>query len=146
MPAPSSDEAIRWEGVTTAATLWFVTVIGLCFGGGQYGLGFVATVLAVVIVAVLKKLEAWILPWRRGKIIVTLSIEDERAKVLDEILERERLLVLSRRIDRYLRSSSATLVYELRYSLADANAPSRVMASLSERPGVERVGWEDAIR
>src|SRR5262249_23206233 len=22
-------------GVTTAATLWFVTVIGLCFGGGQ---------------------------------------------------------------------------------------------------------------
>ena len=27
------------SGVTTAAMLWFVTVIGLCFGGGQYGLG-----------------------------------------------------------------------------------------------------------
>src|SRR6202453_2366908 len=26
-------------GVTTAATLWFVTVIGLCLGGGQIGLG-----------------------------------------------------------------------------------------------------------
>ena len=26
-------------GVTTAATLWFVTVMGLCFGGGQIGLG-----------------------------------------------------------------------------------------------------------
>src|ERR1700727_806205 len=23
------------DGVTTAATLWFVTMIGLCFGGGQ---------------------------------------------------------------------------------------------------------------
>lgn len=27
------------SGVTTAAMLWFVTVIGLCFGGGQYLLG-----------------------------------------------------------------------------------------------------------
>src|ERR1700744_4067055 len=26
-------------GVTTAATLWMVTVIGLCFGGGQFILG-----------------------------------------------------------------------------------------------------------
>ena len=26
-------------GVTTAATLWFVTVMGLCFGGGQIKLG-----------------------------------------------------------------------------------------------------------
>jgi putative Mg2+ transporter-C (MgtC) family protein len=28
-------------GVTTAATLWFVTVLGLCFGGGQILLGLV---------------------------------------------------------------------------------------------------------
>ena len=27
------------SGVTTAATLWLVTVIGLCFGGGQLWLG-----------------------------------------------------------------------------------------------------------
>ena len=26
-------------GITTAATLWFVTVLGLCFGGGQWVLG-----------------------------------------------------------------------------------------------------------
>src|SRR5262245_28607227 len=26
-------------GVTTAATLWLATVLGLCFGGGQYALG-----------------------------------------------------------------------------------------------------------
>lgn len=33
-------------GVTTAATLWFVTVIGLCFGGGQIILGLVSLGLA----------------------------------------------------------------------------------------------------
>ena len=30
-------------GVTTAATLWFVTVLGLCFGGGQLALGSIAS-------------------------------------------------------------------------------------------------------
>jgi putative Mg2+ transporter-C (MgtC) family protein len=29
-------------GVTTAATLWFTTVLGLCFGGGQLELGLIA--------------------------------------------------------------------------------------------------------
>src|ERR1700728_428149 len=32
-------------GVTTAATLWFTTVMGLCFGGGQIGLGVAALVV-----------------------------------------------------------------------------------------------------
>jgi putative Mg2+ transporter-C (MgtC) family protein len=34
-------------GVTTAAMLWFVTVIGLCFGGGQYRLGAAGTALGL---------------------------------------------------------------------------------------------------
>ena len=41
-------------GVTTAATLWLVTVIGLCLGGGQLALGIAATVLGVIILWVLK--------------------------------------------------------------------------------------------
>jgi putative Mg2+ transporter-C (MgtC) family protein len=38
-------------GVATAATLWFVTVIGLCFGGGQIGLGTAACVLALLVLS-----------------------------------------------------------------------------------------------
>jgi putative Mg2+ transporter-C (MgtC) family protein len=36
------------SGVTTAATLWIATVIGLSFGGGQLGLGVIATGLAIL--------------------------------------------------------------------------------------------------
>jgi putative Mg2+ transporter-C (MgtC) family protein len=32
-------------GVTTAATMWFATVVGLCMGGGQLILGSVSTVI-----------------------------------------------------------------------------------------------------
>jgi putative Mg2+ transporter-C (MgtC) family protein len=42
-------------GVTTAATLWVVTVIGLCLGAGQLALGVAATALTVV--------TLWILKW-----------------------------------------------------------------------------------
>src|SRR6202789_4378957 len=38
-------------GVTTAATLWFVTVIGLCFGGGQIALGISASALGILVIA-----------------------------------------------------------------------------------------------
>jgi putative Mg2+ transporter-C (MgtC) family protein len=55
-------------GVTTAATLWMVTVIGLCLGGGQLGLGVAATALTVI--------TLWILKW------VDLSIPREHRAVM----------------------------------------------------------------
>jgi putative Mg2+ transporter-C (MgtC) family protein len=45
------------QGLTTAATLWFVTVIGLCFGGGQIGLGVAGGLLGLLILRALKILE-----------------------------------------------------------------------------------------
>ena len=45
-------------GVTTAATLWLVTVIGLCVGGGQIALGMTATSLGL--------LALWVLKWIEG--------------------------------------------------------------------------------
>jgi putative Mg2+ transporter-C (MgtC) family protein len=41
-------------GVTTAATLWFVTVIGLCLGGGQIALGLAGLVLGLIVVSGLR--------------------------------------------------------------------------------------------
>ncbi len=45
------------QGLTTAATLWFVTMIGLCFGGGQIGLGVAGGLLALLILRALKMVE-----------------------------------------------------------------------------------------
>jgi putative Mg2+ transporter-C (MgtC) family protein len=51
-------------GVTTAATLWFTTVIGLCFGGGQIILGLVALGLGLVVLWLLKPVESG---WKQEK-------------------------------------------------------------------------------
>ena len=45
------------RGVTTAATLWFATVMGLCFGGGQIGLGLGTAGLGMIILIGLRQLE-----------------------------------------------------------------------------------------
>lgn len=44
-------------GVTTAATLWFVTIIGLCFGAGQIGLGAAGALLALCTLSGLNSLS-----------------------------------------------------------------------------------------
>jgi putative Mg2+ transporter-C (MgtC) family protein len=45
------------RGLTTAAGLWVVTAVGLAVGVGYYGLALLGTVLVVLIVAGLKRLE-----------------------------------------------------------------------------------------
>ncbi len=47
----------RVLGVTTAASLWFTTVMGLCFGGGQIGLGLASLGFALLILTIFKRFE-----------------------------------------------------------------------------------------
>jgi uncharacterized membrane protein YhiD involved in acid resistance len=61
-------------GVTTAATLWLVTVIGLCFGGGQLVLGAAATVLAVITLWVLKWVDVMIPREHRARLVVVADL------------------------------------------------------------------------
>ena len=44
-------------GITTAATLWFMTVVGLCLGGGQLALGIAAFAIGMVVLKTFKSLE-----------------------------------------------------------------------------------------
>jgi putative Mg2+ transporter-C (MgtC) family protein len=60
-------------GVTTAATLWLVTVIGLAFGGGQLGLGVAATALGMFVLSGLKWAELRIHQDRQAAL--TISVE-----------------------------------------------------------------------
>ena len=61
------------SGLTTAATLWFVTVLGLLFGGGQLKLGILSTTIALFILWVLKWLEQKISVQRSGTLYMELN-------------------------------------------------------------------------
>jgi putative Mg2+ transporter-C (MgtC) family protein len=60
-------------GVTTAATLWFVTVLGLCFGGGQLALGIAGAAIGFLVLAGLKHIELRLPELHRASLLLDLS-------------------------------------------------------------------------
>ena len=73
------------HGLTTAATLWFVTVLGLCFGGGQLVLGLAVLALGVLVLGGLKRLES---RWKQDR-HATLSLTvDASGPTEDELTTR----------------------------------------------------------
>lgn len=71
-------------GVTTAATLWYVTVIGLCLGGGQIELGVAATVLGLLVLWLLN----WIESQLRRESHASLRIEMDGASPSESQIRR----------------------------------------------------------
>ena len=74
-------------GVTTAATLWFVTVMGLCFGGGQIGLGLASFALGFAILAGLKKLEGEMPRQQSGTLKVNVSSDGPDQDEIEALLK-----------------------------------------------------------
>jgi putative Mg2+ transporter-C (MgtC) family protein len=66
-------------GVTTAATLWVVTVIGLCFGAGQLALATAATLLSVLAISGLRWVDTRI-P-RKPKAVLVVEAESTTASI-----------------------------------------------------------------
>jgi putative Mg2+ transporter-C (MgtC) family protein len=74
-------------GVTTAATLWFVTVMGLCFGGGQTGLGLASFALGFAILAGLKRIENEMPRRQSGTLKLTLSADGPDQPEIEALLK-----------------------------------------------------------
>jgi putative Mg2+ transporter-C (MgtC) family protein len=72
-------------GVTTAATLWIATVIGLCFGGGQLGLGIVATGLGILTLWGMEWIDVRI-PRLHHAILVVTTEPEAPTPGLDDLL------------------------------------------------------------
>ncbi len=117
-------------GVTTAATLWLVTVIGLCLGGGQLALGVIATILAVITLWVLRWVDRIIPREHRARLIVT---SDPSWNALEDI---PRLLHDMKCHARFQEqrlndaSQKADYTFELLWRQPEDRAPSRDMLAL----------------
>jgi putative Mg2+ transporter-C (MgtC) family protein len=59
-------------GVTTAATLWVMTAIGLCIGGGQLVIGCAGTIAAFVVLAPFKLLDERVPSQQKARLVVEI--------------------------------------------------------------------------
>lgn len=75
-------------GVTTAATMWFVSVLGLLFGGGQLRLGCAAAVLAMLILWGLKQVEAFMPRVQQGNLCMRLDANSPSEEELRKLVKQ----------------------------------------------------------
>jgi putative Mg2+ transporter-C (MgtC) family protein len=131
-------------GVTTAATMWFVTMLGLCFGAGHEALGLAGLAIAAAVLWVLKWCEKAIS--REHSATLTAWVQDDASGGPEDEL-RARLIS-----DGYVIVAS-TMTYEdaghrrcvklllrrLARDAEDAERPPALLRAFAERADVKRI-------
>lgn len=129
------------HGITTAATLWFVTVIGICFGGGELALGSVALVLGFLVLWGLKRIERKTLEKHTGTL--TLIAKGEREEELLTSLAASGYAVRTVTATFVNRTERRKLTYQIRWRGGPSpDETPDFVRRLAERPGIERVSWK----
>jgi len=129
-------------GVTTAATLWIVTVLGLAFGSGLYWLGLLGTGIAMVTLLGLPELEKHIPVDWFSRLSVTMELD-----ALSEEQLRERLKTLGLKVKRMeleydLVARQKTILCDVRLRKKSARElGAKAVADLRQCPGVLQIRW-----
>lgn len=130
-------------GVATAATLWFMTLVGLTFGAGEPVLGAAVTVGGLLALSVLERADESI--QRKFRAALTIRAEAER---LSEAELRQLLGESGQRIVSWaITYHDAAESYEARAELEwrganrDRAQPPPFLAGLASRSGVRQVDW-----
>lgn len=129
-------------GVTTAAILWIATVIGLCFGGGEIGLGIAATVLGLLILWVLKWPEQYIRQDRQATFILGLASDGPSPAEIAAAIQAAGYRIANEAIAYEPKVKSCRLQYDVRWRARRIDSrPPDMLAELANRHGVTQIRW-----
>jgi len=127
-------------GVTTAATLWYLTVIGLCFGGGQMLLGWLATGIGVFVLSGLRWFESIMSVEQPASLGLTLDPDGPSESEIRRQLEAAAITIR----DINLRSRSGNRTLTLNVTKARRRFETEIPAvidELSRRSGFATLEW-----
>lgn len=129
------------RGVTTAATLWFVTIVGLAFGSGHLWLGVTSFLLAMLVLLALPPVEKLMLNDWYGSATVTAAMEGVSEEELAAHIEAMNVSVKKIDLDYDLERRERQIHFELKYKKNDLQKTlsQRVTRDLAALPGVRRV-------
>ncbi|SKA20455.1 putative Mg2+ transporter-C (MgtC) family protein [Enhydrobacter aerosaccus] len=126
-------------GVTTAATLWLITVIGLVLGAGYFVLGGAMVVVAFVVLVLLVRLEPLMERDHRAALTIDVAANGPSTDMLRATIReggyKIKSLSLTQSQDRQLRCSVSWTSRD-----ASDQVPA-VVSRLLEQDGVLRVDW-----
>jgi putative Mg2+ transporter-C (MgtC) family protein len=132
-------------GVTTAATLWFATVVGLCLGGGQVVLGSVSTLIGFSVLSGLRGLENRMEIYQPADLTLTLTESSLAAEDLRFRLEKARFQLKAISVSHDLVEHRKTFSCQVRWPSTHGGADTPgVLAELESLPGVLMLEWRSA--
>jgi putative Mg2+ transporter-C (MgtC) family protein len=130
------------RGVTTAAALWFVTILGLAFGSGHIVLGLVGWLLAIVTLMLLPPLEARIANDWYGYIVLVMDLNDLSEEKIRERIQRAGVIVKDMDIEYDLERQQRTLRCTIKHKRGEVFAASTTaITDLRTLPGIRQVRW-----
>jgi putative Mg2+ transporter-C (MgtC) family protein len=132
------------SGVTTAATIWFVTVLGLLFGGGNVYLGMAGSFIAIVILWMLKIVEKFLPREFRGSLQLGLTSDSLNEVALRQMLPANWTIVHWSAIYEpatVLVNVNCELKWRARASTGHGTPP--FIEHLRSQPGIRVLSWKE---
>jgi putative Mg2+ transporter-C (MgtC) family protein len=130
-------------GVTTAATLWLMTVVGLCFGGGQLWLGGGATTLGLCALQGLKLVERRLCQEFRAKLSIVMTADGPAEDAILSRLRAAGMKISGSRLILDHPDARRELVLSLKYYRLETETETpAVVTELSREPGVTKLYWD----
>jgi putative Mg2+ transporter-C (MgtC) family protein len=130
-------------GVTTAATMWFVTVMGLCFGSGQLGLGLVGFALALLVLTAMKWLEELLPKQQRATLCVTVAADGFHEREFRAALEAQGRKITSWGVSYVNLAQVRKVNCEMHWRSRESNKETPpFIEQLARRPDVTELEWK----
>jgi len=131
------------QGVTTAATLWFATVIGLAFGCGAIGIGLIGAILAFVVLHLLPVVETRIQEERYARLSVRIDASVSSVEAVLTELKELSMTVKSMDIQTSRDEAGQHVVFQLQFKRTDVlRVPIDVTQRIGRLPGVLTTYWQ----
>jgi putative Mg2+ transporter-C (MgtC) family protein len=134
-------------GVTTAATMWYLTVIGLCFGGGQISLGLAGTALGMLVLIGLKFIEDRMKQDHQGKLLVVTGLSGPDENDIRAVLENSGFRISSCAFAAAPGTENRELSCDLQWRArsSETKVPEAIHL-LTAREGIIRLAWTPQAR
>lgn len=134
----------RVVGVTTAATMWFATVVGLCVGGGQIILGSVSVVIGFGVLSTLHWVETK-LDEQQATLVVTLVEDGISENELKAMLLPAKIQVRSIAVQHKAVERRKKFELEVRWPAhKDAKENPAILKDIVRLPGLIEMEWVPA--
>lgn len=132
----------RVQGVTTAATIWFVTMIGLAYGGGLYVLGTAALAIAAFVLFVLPRIERRVKEDWYATVSVRVTMDGASDAELKRVIEGLGAKVKRAELAYDIEGNARELTFELKFKKTGVfDLSQKIIRALAAASGVRRATW-----